>query len=461
MRRNGLTKTLARWSCGLLLMVTAASALAVQDLLESYRLAQASDPQLAAAAAALRVERERLVQARALFLPQLGLEAGVTRVWQDVDGLPPNVVLPEEYDSSFYGLGLTQPLYRQESFALYAQARLLLAQAELGYARAQQELVLRVAQGYFRVLQAEDGLRSYEAERAALARQLARAERAFALGGATVTDVHEARARLDLTEARRLQARHEVQLAREALRRLTGAAVVGELARLPAGFAPPVLEPAAAQAWVARAEAESLEVRLARYGVALAREEVARQRAQRFPQLDLVARYGRQDGVQLQQGLEATVSERAVGLQLRLPLYAGGGISAQVRAAQAGQEQAQAQLEAAVRAAGLAAESAYLQLEASRRQVQALEQALRSLALSERSTARGVELGLRSTLDLLDVQRERFAAERDLAAARYGYLLGYLQLQAAVGAATTPAPLEEINQLLVAGQEDAPGSSAP
>src|SRR5690606_14556558 len=107
------------------------------------------------------------------------------------------------------------------------------------------------------------------------------------------------------------------QLAREALRRLTGAAVVGELARLPAGFAPPVLEPAAAQAWVARAEAESLEVRLARYGVALAREEVARQRAQRFPQLDLVARYGRQDGVQLQQGLEATVSERAVGLQLR------------------------------------------------------------------------------------------------------------------------------------------------
>ncbi|NLO80759.1 MAG: hypothetical protein GX093_10775, partial [Xanthomonadaceae bacterium] len=66
MRRNGLTKTLARWSCGLLLMVTAASALAVQDLLESYRLAQASDPQLAAAAAALRVERERLVQARAL-----------------------------------------------------------------------------------------------------------------------------------------------------------------------------------------------------------------------------------------------------------------------------------------------------------------------------------------------------------------------------------------------------------
>src|SRR5690606_28998829 len=198
-----------------------------------------------------------------------------------------------------------------ESFALYAQARLLLAQAELGYARAQQELVLRVAQGYFRVLQAEDGLRSYEAERAALARQLARAERAFALGGATVTDVHEAR-------ARRLRARPGVRRAREALRRLTGAAVVGELARLPAGFAPPVLEPAAAQAWVARAEAESLEVRLARYGVALAREEVARQRAQRFPQLDLVARYGRQDGVQLQQGTEATVSERAVGLQLRL-----------------------------------------------------------------------------------------------------------------------------------------------
>ncbi|NLO80735.1 MAG: hypothetical protein GX093_10650, partial [Xanthomonadaceae bacterium] len=62
MRRRGLY----RLAGALLAVLLSGPALAVQDLLESYRLAQASDPQLAAAAAALRVERERLVQARAL-----------------------------------------------------------------------------------------------------------------------------------------------------------------------------------------------------------------------------------------------------------------------------------------------------------------------------------------------------------------------------------------------------------
>src|SRR5690606_22670715 len=117
------------------------------------------------------------------------------------------------------------------SFTLYGQAKLLIDQAELNYAQAQQALGLRLAQAYFRVLQASDSLQSFDAELAAIARQLQRAQRAFAVGTATIADVNEAQARFDLTQARRLQAVNEVQLAREALRRITGQPV-GELARL-------------------------------------------------------------------------------------------------------------------------------------------------------------------------------------------------------------------------------------
>lgn len=434
-----------RWLGGLLLVALSGPASSAQDLLESYQQALAGDPQLAAAQAALRAEREQLAQARSLFLPQLGLEAGASRTWQDIDGLPPGAS-PGSYDSHSYGVGLTQPLFRQESFTLYGQAKILIDQAELNFALAQQALGLRVAQAYFRVLQADDALRSFEAELEAISRQLQRAKRAFEVGTATIADVNDAQARSDLTEARRLQALNETQLAREALRRITGQPV-GELARLQPAFEPLTPAPADSSAWAAQAEESSLEVRLAQRGYELAREEVSRQRAQRYPKVDLVARYGRQDGV-IMQGNELDVTERAIGLQLNLPLYTGGAITAQVRQARARQDQALEQVRATVRSASLAAESAYLQLTASLQQVRALEQALQSIRTNERSTQRGVELGLRTTLDLLDIQRERFAAERDLAAARYAYLLNYLQLQAAVGAAVTPEAIAVINQFL-------------
>lgn len=434
---------------GLLLLLMVGPALAAQDLLESYQQALADDPELAAAQAALRAEREQLAQARSLFLPQIGLEAGANRTWQDIDGVPPEAAPQGSYDSHSYGVGLTQPLFRKESFTLYGQAKVLIDQAELNYALAQQTLGLRVAQAYFRVLQADDALQSFEAELEAISRQLARAKRAFEVGTATVADVNDAQARFDLTEARRLQALNEVQLAREALRRITGEPV-GELARLQPEFEPLTPEPAASEAWAEQAEQKSLEVRLARRGYELAREEVERQRAQRYPKVDLVARYGHQDGMRMGQPPgEFDVTERSVGLQLNLPLYTGGAISAQVRQARARQDQALAQVRQTMRGASLAAESAYLQLTASLQQVRALEQALSSIRINERSTQRSVELGLRTTLDLLDIQRERFAAERDLAAARYGYLLNYLQLQAAVGAAVTSEAIAVVNQFLI------------
>src|SRR5690606_16416443 len=109
-----------RWLLGTLLLVgLAGPVLAAQDLAESYRQALEGDPQLAAARAQLRADRERLPQARSLFLPQVGLEASASQVWQDVDGAPPGGG-PDEYDTNSYGVGVTQPLFRKESFTLYA-----------------------------------------------------------------------------------------------------------------------------------------------------------------------------------------------------------------------------------------------------------------------------------------------------------------------------------------------------
>lgn len=420
-------------------------AAAAQDLLDSYRHAVADDPQLAAAAAALRAEREQLPQARSLFLPQIGLEAGQGRTRQNIDGMPSM----DSYDTTAYGVALVQPLFRKESFTRYGQAQLAVEQAELSHALALQELGLRLSQAYFDVLLAEDSLRSFEAELAAISRQLQTVNRALEVGAATTADVNDAQARYDLTQARRLQALNEVRMAHETLRGITGQSM-GELATLDAEFDPVPPTPGDSQSWTARAERDNLQIRLAQRNLALIAKEVERQQAQRYPTVDLVARYGRQDGVRMGGMLdELDVTESSVWVQLQMPLYTGGAVSAQVRESQARKDQALEQVRQATRAAGLAAESAYLQVNAHLEQVRALEQALSSMRDNEYTTQRSVEAGLRTTLDLLDIQRERFATERDLAAARYGYLLSYMELQAAVGAAIGEEVIEEINRFLV------------
>lgn len=426
----------------LLLFGLLGSASAAQDLLESYRQALASDPQLGAAEAGLRAEKERMAQARSLFLPQAALEAGVDRVW--LDPSPGNSV---EYNTSFYGIGLVQPLFRKESFTIYGQSRLIIDQAELNHAIAQQDLGLRVVQAYFRVLQADDRLQTFEAELSAISRQLERAQRSFEIGSATIADVNDAQARFDLVQAHRLQALNATRLAREALSRITGQPIA-ELARLTPGFSPVTPAPADPKAWAEQAEQSNLQVQLVQRAYELAGEEITRQRAQRYPKIDLVARYGQQNGVRILNN-EMDITEGTIGLQLQMPLYTGGAVSAQVRQAQANKDKAMEQIREAVRAAGLAAESAYLQLSFSLQQARALEQALKSIGINEQSTQRGVELGLRTTLDLLDIQRERFAAERDLATARYGYLLNYVQLQVAVGGGVDSETIQAINQFLL------------
>lgn len=431
----------------LLLAGMAGPAIAAQTLLESYQQALESDPQLAAAQARLRGQEERLAQAKSLFLPHIGLDAGISRTWQDIDDAPPGMNPPDSYNTRSIGVGLTQPLFRMESFTLYSQAKEIIDQAELNYAMARQDLGLRVSQAYFRVLQANDALQSYDAELAAISRQLQRSKRAFEVGTATVADVNDAQARFDLVQARRLQALNEVQLARESLRRITGQPV-GELAQLKDDFEPVPPAPTSPEAWASRAENDNLQVLLARSALELASKEVERQQAQRYPRVDLVASYGRQYGV-LVGPAELDVTQGVVGVQLQMPLYTGGAVSSQIRQAQAGKDEGLEQVREAVRSASLAAESAYLMLESSLQQVRALEQALRSMRVNEQSTQRGVELGLRTTLDLLDIQRDRFAAERDLAAARYAYLLNYLQLQASVGGVVTAEAIQAVNQFLL------------
>jgi outer membrane protein len=122
-----------------------------------------------------------------------------------------------------------------------------------------------------------------------------------------------------------------------------------------------------------------------------------------------------------------------MGLQLAVPLYQGGAIDSRVREAVSNLEKSRQDLEAAKRTAALNTRQAYLGVTSGIAQVRALQSAVVSSQSQLDSTRLGQEVGVRTGVDVLNAQQQLFQARRDLAQARYNYILNSLRLKAATG----------------------------
>jgi len=147
-------------------------------------------------------------------------------------------------------------------------------------------------------------------------------------------------------------------------------------------------------------------------------------------------------------GFQVNTKNAVIGVEFNLPLYQGGLVGSRVREAVANQDKARADLEDARRQVDLNTSQAYLGVTSGEAQVKALEQALISSQTSLDSTQLGLEVGVRTTVDVLNAQQQLYSAKRDLAAARYNYILSNLRLKAAAGT-LSEIDLGEVDKWLV------------
>lgn len=402
---------------------------AAEDLLDVYRQALEHDPVWAAARARHTAGQERLLQGRALLLPNVNLAAARSENDQHVK--TPSLATSQRFSAESYSLTLTQPLYRRQNLAGYAQGEAEAQRAEFELAAARQDLVLRVAQAYFTVLAAEDAYEFARAEKEAVGRLLALVQRQFAVGAATLVDVHEAQAGYDLTVAQEIAAANELEVRREALRVLTGAAPAA-LARLtrPLTLEPP--QPPDMERWV-QASLDNPAIHAQQQAVESARQQLEIGRSGHHPTVDLVAARTFSDSVSPFTGSRLETTNNQVAVLLQVPLYQGGGVSSRVRELAARHDEARQILESLKRETAQQARAQYLAVINGLARVQALERAHASNQRALESTVLGFERGMRTSLDVVVAQRELYRTRRDLSQARYDYLLSGLRLKAAAG----------------------------
>jgi outer membrane protein len=442
----------------------------VLDLLSLYREAAFNDPTFNAAKYSFMAGKEKRWQGLSVLAPQ------VTATGNETKNDFKNQTSPEysrEQMSRGWTVKLTQPLFSWDKWAQFRQGDMNADIAEAQYSAAEQDLVIRVTEAYFNVLNAEDTLNLSRNKKVLIGEQLEQAKRNFEVGTSTITDTHEAQSRYDLVVAQELAAEADLMIKRGALEQITGkqiaqiksleprssieAVAKNRKVKLKKGEKPtPVnvqqlvaVQPGQSiQDWVKQAEDVSYDIVAKKLAYDVATQDTQRAYAGHAPSIDFIGERGYSDNENSIQtgGNSKSFSTKAI-IQLTVPIFSSGYNQSVVREKSALANKALADLENTRRSVAQITRQAYLGFNNGLAQVKAYEAAEISALSALESNKLGYEVGVRINIDVLNAQDTLFTTRRDLAKARYDTILNGLKLKAQA-AVLSDEDLQAVNALL-------------
>lgn len=445
LKRRALASVL---SAAMLVQAGQASAI---GLVQAYEAALQNDPTYRAAVHENDAGQQNKVMGRANLLPSVSMSLSRYENRADItqsNFLGQRTTTSPEYPSKSGVIQLRQPILNMDGLARYRQSIAQTNYSESVFASRTKDLVVRLVGAYADAKFAEDQLALVLAQRDTLAEQRLVNERMFQKGEGTRTDMLETQARFDVAEAQVLESRNNVTSARNTLASIIGGEVT-ELDGLSDDFRTLPMTPATFEAWKAIALENNPDLIAQRYSVEAAEQEIAKQRAGHAPRIDLVASVNKSDSDTIStRNQESTV--RAVGVQVNIPLYSGGSVSAATSQAVSNHERAKADLDAKTNQVLVELRKQFDQAQSSAAKIDAMVKSLNSARALVQATQQSVKGGVRINLDVLNAQQQVYAAQRDLAQARYNYLISYLRLRFAAGT-LTPEDLHTVAKYFVPG----------
>ncbi|EKL0980922.1 TPA: TolC family outer membrane protein [Klebsiella aerogenes] len=407
-------------------------------ILDAYSLALEKDPTFQAAIKEKEAGDEAKNIGRAGLLPKVSLNyQNAPRNWQtqkyqtsDIFGNVSDVTKRQQYRSYAGSVTLTQPLFDYEAYAKYKTGVAQSLMADEKYRSKYLELAVRVISAYVSVAYAKDQIALAEAQKAAYKEQLALNDRLMAAGEGTVTDVAETQARYSLAEAQVIEARDVLDSAQRELEVIIGIPLdqLDALQTLRQGkFQVSPLRFTAFDDWQKLAMERNPQLASSRHGVEAARYDVERNRAGFMPQVQLYASHSENDS-----SSDNTVNQKyrtdSVGVQVSMPIYSGGGVAASTRQAAARYGQAKYELDAQVGSIMNDLRKQFNQCISSQAKLRAYELAVKSATTQVEATRQSVLAGQRVNVDVLNAEQQLYAAQRDLAEAKYTYIKAWITL---------------------------------
>lgn len=414
-----------------LLQSGAASAFGV---LQAYDAALQNDPVYRSAVSENEAGQQYRVLGRQGLLPSISASYSTSKNRADLTAKSAtggeNVTHPE-YTSTVGVVQLRQTLFNLDAYARYKQGIAQTNYSNAIFSTRSQEVALRVVSAYADAQYAEDQLTLVTAQRDAYGEQMRVNDRLFQKGEGTKTDMLETQARFDLGEAQVLEAKDSLNNARNTLAAIVGRDIT-QLDPLVDDFRVAPMQPSNFEEWKEISLKQNPEIEAARYAVEASLQEVKKNRAGHFPRVDLVASLNKSNSETINT-FNQDSNVRSVGVQVSIPIYSGGAVSAATSQAVSNSEKAKSDLEATTKKVLVELRKQYSLAVSSASRIDALVKSVTSARLLVKATEQSIKGGVRINLDALNAQQALFQSQRDLAQARYNYLLSYMRLRSAAG----------------------------
>ena len=424
-----------------LLAMAALTTAHATNLLQVYKDALKNDPQFKQALGSRQVSAEQVPQSVAQLLPQINFQGTGQYHKQTVRGnnilngtIPGRLDQHNNQKSLGFSVDVTQSIFNFTNWMNVASARYTVKAAYATYTAAVQALIQRTSQAYFDVLSARDTLRYTGAEKKAFYRQYVQAEESYKVGVKTLTDVYNAKAAYDSAIAGYVAAENNLQDARENLRAITGHfyAHLALLSKLP--LVKPV--PANINRWALKAQRYNWTLQASHYTALAAHDSIMSAAGGHMPNVGFTGSYTNDftDNVG-RPGSNRTTNLKGA-INLNVPIFSGGEVSSQVREAIANYELASSEMEQTYRSVENETRQAYLGAVSGISKVKADRQAVLSQRSSLEGTEEGYKVGTNTMIDVLNVEKDLYQAEREHAKDRYKFVMSLITLKQAAGTLT-------------------------
>ena len=434
-----------------LFVLLLSSHLTSENLLDIYNEALENDPTFKSAEYSYLADKEIVVQGRAALLPSITL-SGTTN-WNEYYQ---NDQLQQEYNSFSKSARVSQPLLRLDTWFNFKRSKSLTDAAEAEFAYEQQSLLVRTAELYFGVLRAIDNLNASVSEEKAIKKQLDQAQQRYEVGLSAITGVQEAQLAFDLSKAARINNEGNLFSAREALNALIGREIfsldqLGDSLQISSPF------PNSKEEWVQLALKNNYQLKAAYLRKDAAKSNARSAASNHLPKIDIVGSGSESETNQFNyegfsingQGIPvpAVTGRRNYSIQLSMPLFQGGAVNSRRKQAYSQYSQADENTLFTERRIIQEVRSQFSNVNTLVANVTAQKQAVISATSALEATQVGYKVGTRNVVDLLQAEKNLYSAEKNLANAKYDYILANLRLALAAGT-IDPSDIVEINNLL-------------
>ncbi|MAH79672.1 MAG: transporter [Gammaproteobacteria bacterium] len=435
----------------LTVLLTCSFFISSENILEIYNEALENDPTYKSAEYSYLADKQIVVQGRAALLPSITLSGSTN--WNEYYQ---NDQLQQEYNSFSKSARVSQPLFRLDSWFNFKRSKSLTNAAEADFAYQQQNLLLRTAELYFGVLRAIDNLNATISEEKAIKKQLDQAQQRYEVGLSAITGVQEAQLAFDLSMAARINNEGNLFSAREALNALIGREIfsldeLGENLNVSFPF------PNSKDEWVKTALENNYQLKAAYLRRDAAKSNARSVASNHLPKIDIVGSGSESETNQFNyEGFEvngqgipvpAVTGRRNYSIQLSVPIFQGGAVSSRRKQAYSQFNEADENTLFTERSVIQEVRSQFSNVVTLVANVNAQRQAVISATSALEATQVGYKVGTRNIVDLLQAEKNLYSAEKNLANAKYDYILANLRLALAAGT-IGPNNIVDINNIL-------------